>query len=45
MTFEQGFTKAATLLKIRYNIYKRVDLQVQTGTESAVDVFYTFSFD
>ena len=45
VTFEQGFTKAATLLKIRYNIYKRVDLQVQTGTESAVDVFYTFSFD
>ncbi len=45
VTFEQGFTKAATLLKIRYNIYQRVDLQVQTGTESAVDVFYTFSFD
>lgn len=45
VTFEQGFTRAATLLKIRYNIYKRVDLQVQTGTESAVDVFYTFSFD
>ena len=45
VSFEQGFTKAATLLKIRYNIYKRVDLQVQTGTESAVDVFYTFSFD
>ena len=45
VTFEQGFTKAATLLKVRYNIYKRVDLQVQTGTESAVDVFYTFSFD
>ena len=45
VSFEQGFQKAATLLKIRYNIYKRVDLQVQTGTESAVDVFYTFSFD
>ena len=45
VSFEQGFTKAATLLKIRYNIYQRVDLQVQTGTESAVDIFYTFSFD
>lgn len=45
VTFEQGFTRAATLIKIRYNIYKRVDLQVQAGTESAVDVFYTFSFD
>ena len=45
VTFEQGFTKAATLIKIRYNIYQRVDLQLQTGTESAVDVFYTFSFD
>jgi translocation and assembly module TamB len=45
VSFEQGFTKAATLIKVRYNIYKRIDLQVQTGTESALDVFYTFSFD
>jgi translocation and assembly module TamB len=45
VTFEQGFTKAATLIKARYNIYKRIDLQVQTGTESAIDLFYTFTFD
>gem|GEM_PF-1642437 len=45
VTFEQGFTKAATLIKARYNIYKRIDLQVQTGTESAIDIFYTFTFD
>jgi translocation and assembly module TamB len=45
VSFEQGFTRAATLIKVRYNVYQRVDLQVQTGTESAVDIFYTFSFD
>ena len=45
VSLEQGFTKAATLIKVRYNIYKRVDLQVQAGTESAVDIFYTFTFD
>ena len=45
VTFEQGFTRAATLVKVRYNVFNRVDLQVQTGTESALDVFYTFSFD
>lgn len=45
VSFEQGFTRAATLIKVRYNIYQRVDLQVQAGTESAVDLFYTFSFD
>ena len=45
VSFEQGFTRAATLIKVRYNVYQRVDLQVQAGTESAVDIFYTFSFD
>ena len=45
LTFEQGLQKAATYLKVRYNVYQHVDLQVQTGTESAIDIFYTFSFD
>ncbi len=45
VSLEQGFTRAATLIKVRYNVYQRVDLQVQAGTESAVDLFYTFSFD
>ena len=45
VTFEQGFTKAATLVKVRYAVYNHIDLQVQTGTQSAIDVFYTFSFD
>ncbi len=45
VTFEQGLTKAATLVKLRYNVYNHIDVQVQTGTESAVDLFYTFSFD
>jgi translocation and assembly module TamB len=45
VTLQQGFTKAATLIKVRYNVYKHIDFQVQTGTESALDLFYTFSFD
>ena len=45
VNFEQGITKAATLIKVRYNIYQRIDLQVTAGTESAIDVFYTFSFN
>ena len=44
VNFEQGLTKAATLIKVRYNIYQRIDLQVTAGTESALDIFYTFSF-
>ncbi|MEO8938049.1 MAG: translocation/assembly module TamB domain-containing protein [Burkholderiaceae bacterium] len=45
VTLEQGFTKAATLVKVRYKVFNHIDLQVQTGTESAIDIFYTFSFD
>jgi translocation and assembly module TamB len=44
VNLEQGLTKTATLIKVRYNIYQRVDLQVTAGTESALDIFYTFSF-
>ena len=45
LTFEQGFSKAATLIKARYSVYQHIDFQVQLGTDSGVDIFYTFSFD
>ena len=45
VTFEQGLAKASTLVKLRYNVYKHIDVQVQAGSESGIDLFYTFSFD
>lgn len=44
-TYEQGLGKVSNLLKIRYTLSTRWAVQVQTGTESAVDALYTISFD
>lgn len=45
LTFEQGLAAATNLVKINYTLTPRLSLRVQTGTESAVDAFYTFSFE
>jgi len=44
LSFEQGLTAATNLMKITYTLTPHVSLRAETGTNSAVDVFYTFSF-
>lgn len=45
LSFEQGLTGASNLVKINYTLTPRLSVRAQTGTDSAVDLFYTFSFD
>ncbi|WP_035373370.1 translocation/assembly module TamB domain-containing protein [Pseudoduganella violaceinigra] len=45
LSFEQGAGSATSLVKLRYKINNRVTLQVQTGTNNALDVLYNWAFD
>ena len=45
LTYEQGVSGASTLVKLRYQLSKRLSLQAETGTSTALDLFYTWSFD
>jgi translocation and assembly module TamB len=45
LSFEQGVGSASGLAKLRYSLNSRVSVQVQSGTNNAVDVFYTWKFD
>lgn len=44
LSFEQGLATATSLVKINYTLTPRLSVRAQTGTESAVDAFYTFRF-
>lgn len=43
--YEQGLTGATSVVRINYTLSKRLSLRTQSGTDNAVDLFYTFSFD
>ena len=45
LTFEQGASTASSLVKLRYKLNPRITLQLQTGTNTALDVLYSWSFD
>lgn len=45
LSYEQGVSGASTLVKLRYQLSKRLSLQAETGTSTALDLFYTWSFD
>lgn len=45
LSFEQGAGTATSLVKLRYKVNSRVTLQVQTGTNNALDVLYNWAFD
>jgi len=45
LSFEQGLLGTGALVKINYALTKRLSVRTQTGTDNAVDLFYTFSFD
>ena len=45
LSFEQGATSASSLVRIRYKLNPKVTLQFQTGTNTALDVLYSWAFD
>ncbi|MEO8600440.1 MAG: translocation/assembly module TamB domain-containing protein, partial [bacterium] len=45
LTYEQGVSGASTLVKLRYQLSKRFSVQAETGTSTALDLFYTWSYD
>ncbi|MEO8406937.1 MAG: translocation/assembly module TamB domain-containing protein [Oxalobacteraceae bacterium] len=45
LTYEQGVSGASTLVKLRYQLSKHLSLQAETGTSTALDLFYTWAFD
>ncbi len=45
LSFEQGATSASSLVRIRYKLNPRITLQFQTGTNTALDVLYSWAFD
>jgi translocation and assembly module TamB len=45
LSFEQGTGTASSLVRLRYKINPRVSLQLQTGTNTALDVLYSWAFD
>ncbi|MGZ5198136.1 MAG: translocation/assembly module TamB domain-containing protein [Telluria sp.] len=45
LSFEQGASTATSVVRLRYKINPRVTLQLQTGTNTALDVLYSWTFD
>jgi translocation and assembly module TamB len=45
VSFEQGAATATSLMRLRYKINPRITLQLQTGTNTALDVLYSWTFD
>lgn len=45
LSFEQGATTASSLVRLRYKLTPRISLQFQTGTNTALDVLYSWAFD
>jgi translocation and assembly module TamB len=45
VSYEQGLTGASNLVKIKYALTPRWTVQTQAGSDNAMDLFYTLSFD
>lgn len=45
VTYEQGLRGVWNLFRIQYEITERLSLRAQTGTDTALDLLYSFSFD
>jgi translocation and assembly module TamB len=45
LSFEQGANTATSVVRLRYKINPRITLQLQTGTNTALDVLYSWAFD
>ena len=45
LSYEMGIGGAARIAKLQYELSRRWSVRAQAGTQSAVDLFYTLSFD
>jgi translocation and assembly module TamB len=45
LSFEQGAGAATSLVRLRYKLTPRITLQLQTGTNTALDVLYSWAYD
>ncbi len=45
VSYEQGVRGLFNLLRVQYELNKRLSLRAQTGSENAVDLLYFWSFD
>jgi translocation and assembly module TamB len=45
LSFEQGAATATSLMRLRYKLTPQITLQLQTGTNTALDVLYSWTFD
>jgi translocation and assembly module TamB len=45
LSFEQGASTASSLVRLRYKLTPKFTLQFQAGTNSALDVLYSWAFD
>jgi translocation and assembly module TamB len=45
VSFEQGAATASSAVRLRYKLNPRITLQLQTGTNTALDVLYSWAFD
>lgn len=45
LSYEQGLGGAENLAKINYKLTQRLSVRAQEGDSTALDLFYTFSFD
>ena len=45
LSFEQGAATATSVVKVRYKVTPKITLQLQTGTNTALDVLYSWTFD
>ncbi len=43
--FSRGIDGVASIFSVQYELAHRLSLRTRTGTENAVDLFYTFEFD
>jgi translocation and assembly module TamB len=45
LSFEQSLDGLSQLARLKYQLSRRLSVEALSGTENAVDLFYTFSFD
>jgi translocation and assembly module TamB len=45
LSFAQGTATASSVVRLRYKLNPRVTLQLQAGTNTALDVLYSWAFD
>jgi translocation and assembly module TamB len=45
VSYEQALGGAASLVQVSYQLTRRLSVMARAGTENAIDLVYTFTFD